>query len=109
MKLSINTSQANQITVALDGKQHVFEARHNASQTLLPLIISKLSEQNRTLEDVTSIEVNTGPGSFTGLRVGVSIAQALGWALKVPVNGKDIKSEKFIRLNYSIDNNKMLR
>ena len=35
-------------------------------------------------------EVNRGPGSFTGLRVGVAIANALGFLLKIPVNGKRV-------------------
>lgn len=109
MKLSINTSAANQITVTLDDKSHAFEARHNASQTLLPFILKELANQKHSLEDITSIEVNTGPGSFTGLRVGVSVAQTLGWALKVPVNGKLMETERFIRVNYSIDNNNLLR
>ncbi len=36
------------------------------------------------------IRVNTGPGSFTGLRVGASIANALGFLLKISVNSKKI-------------------
>lgn len=36
---------------------------------------------------ITAIEVNTGPGSFTGTRVGVAVANALGFALDIPVNG----------------------
>ncbi|EKD65038.1 MAG: hypothetical protein ACD_50C00208G0010, partial [uncultured bacterium] len=31
------------------------------------------------------IEVNTHPGSFTGIRVGMAIANALGFALKIPI------------------------
>ena len=46
------------------------------------------SSNKKTLEDLTEIEVETGPGSFTGLRVGISVANALGWALKIPVNDK---------------------
>ncbi|MFH1536127.1 MAG: hypothetical protein ABIC96_03620 [Patescibacteria group bacterium] len=39
------------------------------------------------------IEVETGPGSFTGLRVGVSVANALGFALNIPVNGKKMETD----------------
>jgi tRNA threonylcarbamoyladenosine biosynthesis protein TsaB len=42
------------------------------------------------MDQIKEIEVNLGPGSFTGLRVGVSVANALAWTLKVPVNGKKI-------------------
>ena len=35
------------------------------------------------------MELNIGPGSYTGLRVGAAVANALGFALQIPVNGKD--------------------
>lgn len=57
------------------------------SQVLLPSIVRILKKHKKTLSDVKSVEVNTGPGSFTGTRVGVSIANALGFALDIPVNG----------------------
>ena len=54
----------------------------------------------RKIKDISEIEVNTGPGSFTGLRVGVSIANALGWALGIPVNGKDLKKGEVVDIKY---------
>lgn len=58
------------------------------SQALLPLIIKILQKNNLQLSNLTEIEVETGPGSFTGLRVGASVAQALGFALNIPVNAE---------------------
>lgn len=58
------------------------------SQVLLPMIIKILKLANRSFEDLTAIEVNPGPGSFTGTRVGVAVANTLGFALDLPVNGK---------------------
>lgn len=55
---------------------------------LLPVIELMLREHSLTLGDITDIEVATGPGSFTGLRVGTAIANALGYLLDIPVNGK---------------------
>jgi tRNA threonylcarbamoyladenosine biosynthesis protein TsaB len=43
---------------------------------------------NLKFKDLAKIQVKTGPGSFTGLRVGVSTANALGFSLGIPVNGK---------------------
>ncbi len=59
-------------------------------QQSLPLINEILIENKLTLKDLDEIKVNTGPGSFTGIRVGVSIANALSFFLKIPVNGKKV-------------------
>lgn len=48
-------------------------------ETLLPMI-AKLK-----LKNITEIEVKTNPQSFTGSRVGITIANALGYALDIPV------------------------
>lgn len=58
------------------------------SQVLLPLITKLLQAASCKLQDLEGIEVEIGPGSFTGLRVGVSVANALGFALGISVNGK---------------------
>ncbi len=68
------------------------------AQIVLPLIDKLLKKHKRKLYDITSIEVNTGPGSFTGLRVGISIANALGFVLKIPINGEKI--EVFVEPRY---------
>lgn len=58
------------------------------SQTLLPLIANILQKNKIQKTAISKILVNTGPGSFTGTRVGVAVANALGFALGIPVNGK---------------------
>lgn len=100
MKLYIDTSSAEKVVVKLDKKSFETEARQNKSQKLLPFIDELLKKKSKKLKDITEIEVNTGPGSFTGLRVGVSVAQALGWALGVPVNGKDLRKGEIVDINY---------
>jgi len=52
------------------------------SSNLLPQISRILSENNVTLSDIDLIAVSAGPGSFTGIRVGMSAAKALSTALK---------------------------
>jgi tRNA threonylcarbamoyladenosine biosynthesis protein TsaB len=93
MKLSIDTSDGEEVAIKLDGKEFREKARKQKSQRLLPLIEETLKTEGKSLQDLDEIEVNTGPGSFTGLRVGVSIANALGWALGIPVNGKNVEEE----------------
>lgn len=100
MKLYIDTSSSKKITVGIDDKKFETDARREKAQKLLPFIDELFKKQGRKLEDITEIEVNIGPGSFTGLRVGVSVANALGWALGIPVNGKDLKKGKVIDIKY---------
>ncbi len=91
--LLVDTSNSEKITVGINDERWVEDARMEKSQKLLGMIESKLKEKGVVLDDVSEIKVNTGPGSFTGLRVGISVANALGWLLEVPVNNKNIKKE----------------
>lgn len=93
MKLYIDTTNSETVKIALDEMVFTAESKIQKSQMLLPFIETVLKENNLTLKDITEIEVNTGPGSFTGIRVGVSIAQTLAWSLNIPLNGKDIIKE----------------
>lgn len=92
VELSIDTSQTEKTVIILtvDGAVSTREAggRVRSSQSVLPLIESVLSDKNLKLSDITAIRVATGPGSFTGLRIGAAVAQMLGVLLGVPVNGR---------------------
>lgn len=55
------------------------------SQVLLILIQELLTEANLDLEDIDCIAVNRGPGSFTGLRIGIAVTQGLAFAHNIPV------------------------
>lgn len=57
------------------------------SQTLLPMIESLLKNANVILDDIDLIAVNKGPGSFTGIRIGVAAAKGLADVKKIPVYG----------------------
>ena len=100
MKLFIDTSSAEKIVVGLDDKRYETEAKKDKSQKLLPFINQLLIKNKKTVKDLKEIEVNTGPGSFTGLRVGVSIANTLGWVLGIPVNGKDLRKGEAVEIRY---------
>ena len=100
MILYIDTSDRDGIVVGIDQKMFEAQARQNASQKLLPFIDTVLKKQGRTLKDITEIKINTGPGSFTGLRVGVAVANALGWTLGVPVNGKNLDKGECVDIKY---------
>lgn len=102
MILYINTKDQKQISVALKDKDKTLaslsEQNEYGSQVLLPLIKKLLMSSKSHLRggmwrQITAIEVETGPGSFTGLRVGVSVANGLGYSLGISVNGKKIETE----------------
>lgn len=88
MKLYIDTSSREQTIVKLGDKQIKKSSRLWHSQVVLPMIQKLLHATGHELSAITKIEVHPGPGSYTGLRVGRAVANALGFALKIPVNGK---------------------
>lgn len=97
MILHINTKDQKVIKVSLKENGRVIKSlsakNKYGSQVLLPLIIKLLLTMNYELKTLQGIEVETGPGSFTGLRVGVSVANALGYSLRIPVNGKKLEAD----------------
>src|SRR5579871_574267 len=52
---------------------------------LLPMMDALLGETGVVLSQCDAIAVSIGPGSFTGLRMGISVAQALAFALQKPI------------------------
>lgn len=54
------------------------------SRTLMPLVDAMLKNSNIRLEEIGLVAVAAGPGSFTGLRIGVSAAKGLAWTLDLP-------------------------
>ena len=97
MILYIDTKDQKTVRVSLkkDGEvvDSLLEENEYGSQVLLPLIQKLLDRKKMVSKDLDGIEVETGPGSFTGLRVGVSVANALGFSLGIPVNGKKIETD----------------
>lgn len=83
--LYIDTSSKDLVTVNLDKK---ITSLNTKAQSTLLLVDKLLKEDGLSLLDIKEIEVNTGPGSFVGLRVGVSIANTLAHLLNIPVNGQ---------------------
>lgn len=87
MKLTVDTADNKKTTVRLDNLELVESYKNPREQRLLELIEKALSRKNTTVKGITEIAVNLGPGSFTGLRVGCTVANTLSWILKVPING----------------------
>lgn len=64
-----------------------FEGRYRHSQELLPAVQRLLERSGLRLRDLAAVIVGTGPGAFTGLRVGIATAKTLAHELHVPVIG----------------------
>lgn len=54
------------------------------SRTLMPMVESLLANTNVQTSDITAVAVNCGPGSFTGVRIGVAAAKGLAFADDLP-------------------------
>ena len=59
------------------------------SELLVPAIIKILKKARWKINSIKKVAVSTGPGSFTGIRVGLSSAKTISQALKVPLVGID--------------------
>jgi len=86
--LTIDTSSANcAVAVWVNGiftSRTLANARHSA-QSVLPLIAEILGEAKVGFTNIDAIAVMAGPGSFTGIRIGIGVAQGLSMANATPV------------------------
>jgi len=92
--LIIDTSNNKQISVGFEVSGKISEITEDStvlrSEAALPVVEKLLKKNNLEINQIDEIRVNKGPGSYTGLRVGIAIANTLGFLLKIPVNGKRI-------------------
>ena len=87
--LAFDTStQYESIALSCDG-QIVADITQKTSRThserLLPAVNDLMSQINMKMQDISAIAVSLGPGSFTGLRIGLSTAKGLCFGLKIPL------------------------
>ena len=66
---------------------HTWLAHRQLSSTLLGVIRDELAKQQSTFDDIGAILVFRGPGSFTGLRIGITVANTLAHGLSKPIVG----------------------
>ena len=92
MILYINTTLNNYLEVGIKKKNKFISkkglsSRWTQAEKLLPLIKSLLRETRLKLKDIKAIKVFNYGGSYTSLRIGVITANALAYALKIPISG----------------------
>lgn len=91
--LSIDTSEAKKVKVTISENEKILvtkEFQELKAENILSLIKEALDQINMKIEDIDKIYVNRGPGSFTGLRIGLSVANALSFLLLKEVNDEDL-------------------
>jgi tRNA threonylcarbamoyladenosine biosynthesis protein TsaB len=89
--LSIDTSTASMTMALTDGDAVLVErtthAERNHSVQLLPEIDALVRSAGLRPRDVRAVAVGCGPGSYTGVRIGATMAKTFAWALGLPVYG----------------------
>lgn len=86
--LAVETTGAFASVALMDGDRIIGHVQGNDRfshlQNLMPQVDTVVKENKLSLDDIAAIAVSDGPGSFTGIRIGVSSARALSQILDIP-------------------------
>jgi tRNA threonylcarbamoyl adenosine modification protein YeaZ len=87
--LYIDTSSSYLYTAIVDNNKVLGEIKEEFGQSLsevaLPRIVSMFEDNKLNPKDIDKIIVVNGPGSFTGIRIGITIAKVYAWSLNIPI------------------------
>lgn len=87
--LFMNTATANLVVaILINGKIVYFYDKNDDKDTsskIMPILDEAFKSANITIKEIDKIFVVNGPGSFTGIRVGLTIAKTIGYCLNIPV------------------------
>ncbi|MEK7127054.1 MAG: tRNA (adenosine(37)-N6)-threonylcarbamoyltransferase complex dimerization subunit type 1 TsaB, partial [Patescibacteria group bacterium] len=89
--LAINTASSKTAIALLENMEIIAEdswdAENREAEKLMPAIHNLLKKKNKNYTDIDEIYAIKGPGSFTGLRVGVTVANTLAYLLNCKLFG----------------------
>ena len=89
--LAFETSAKAASVALMEGAKLLGESYQNTglthSQTLMVMAEDALKQSGKTIDDVTAVAVAEGPGSFTGVRIGVAAAKGFAWGKNLPCYG----------------------
>lgn len=103
--LLIDTSTPVCKVTILDGEEsqdYSWESGRQLAAGLLSYLEECLDKTGKQLEDVDNIGIYRGPGSFTGLRIGITVANTIAESSNIPIvgeTGDDWQSKAIDRLN----------
>lgn len=93
MILTIRTDKPEAEIGLYDGDQKIdyqsWQAHRELAETVHVKIRDMLKFHGKDWPDITGIVAFKGPGSFTGLRIGLTVVNTLAYSLKVPIVGAD--------------------
>lgn len=96
LTIMINTaSRENAVALLNNGQvlgERAWPSNADESQTILPKLEELLDQEGKGWNDVQRVVAVTGPGSYTSLRVGITIANAIAWSRKIPIAGVSVFS-----------------
>ncbi len=91
--LSIDTSSKNCSVAILEDEKTLMvtssDSEREHSQTLMPTISEIMKSLNLTMDDIDLLACSRGPGSFTGIRIGMATIKAFSDAKNIPIAGVD--------------------
>lgn len=82
--------------------KNVLEGKNNHSEQLIPIIIQALNSNNITVGEIDKIIVGKGPGSYTGLRISMTVAKMFAWTKNIdlyPLSSLDIIASGYYKVN----------
>ncbi len=88
ISLFIDTANSFIVSVIKDNTvlyYHNDISNSDTSSKVMPILDEALKKSNLTINDINKIYVVNGPGSFTGIRVGVTIAKTISYLLNIPL------------------------
>lgn len=87
--LYIDTSSSYLYAAIAEDDKLISEIKEDCGQNMsidaLPKIVSMFNDNNLEAKDINKIIVVNGPGSFTGIRIGITIAKVYAWGLNIPI------------------------
>ena len=90
MKILAITTSSNNCSVAILEENSIIKELNiqntkTHSETLMPLLKELLKQSNLSLDDIDYLACDIGPGSFTGIRIGVSTIKAISQIKNIPI------------------------
>ncbi|MBQ6487258.1 hypothetical protein IJI89_02410 [Candidatus Saccharibacteria bacterium] len=99
MKMYLDTSTPTTI-LKLDDHEYKWESGRDLAENLLVFIHDKLVENGKDFNDLEEITFMSGPGSFTGLRIGAAVVNTLANELNIPLKNHHGEIVKIILPDY---------